>query len=353
MEKTVETGVSHTQTYSVWIDFLKNTADGEKNQRLLAQYFGQSFLQTPEDIAPFLRVLSSTIAKSTPADRKKMSERYLTVLSPLCERFGVFEEKARMDTLCFRVSNPESFKEVNNLLESYKVVARRLVPRITRILKELIEENRYSCVVGGRFKHSYSIHKKMRMKGKRLPSLFDIFAFRVVLTKQGSDVCFDVLNLLHDRFTPIPSRFKDYITVPKVNGYQSLHTILNNVVPELDLPIELQIRTSAMHDFAEHGIAAHWMYAKDKKTKLVSEKEFKLMDHLKSMQHHDQRVYCFTPKGDLQALPIGATMRTFAHAIHSHVGRNAVSALVNDQPASLDAAVQEGVRIRIVTAQAA
>ncbi|MBT4055895.1 bifunctional (p)ppGpp synthetase/guanosine-3',5'-bis(diphosphate) 3'-pyrophosphohydrolase [Candidatus Peregrinibacteria bacterium] len=238
-----------------------------------------------------------------------------------------------LDDLCFKITDDERYKDVDEMMKVYKNNSKSLVNKVLRVFRVFLKEEGYECEVKGRYKNLYSINKKLRKKMKKSAiKLNDIFAFRIVLESNSVDECFEVLNLFHDRFYPVVDYFKDYVTIPKINGYQSLHTGLIEVVEKLDIPIEVQIRTRAMDDFAEKGFAAHWLYAKGKKSKMVTEKEKKLVEHFSDLSQGDEElkdVYVFTPKGDLFKLENGSTIVDFAYHLHSDLGHKARSAIVN------------------------
>lgn len=346
----------HRQRHELWLKFLTCSNAQQVNTDTLSEYFLRNFGATPQRLYDFLQFLHYHMRYLKKAeDREWLARQYLRILSPLCERFSLFEEKERMDTLCFRITEPEKYREMAALLSRYRSRSRSVIRRIFSILRSLLERTGQSYELQGRYKSLYSVHRKLQMKGSYQSPLHlsDIFAFRIILRTKGDAECFEILNLLHDTFHPIPGKFKDYITVPKINGYQSLHTILNGVIDDLDLPIEVQIRTEAMHQFAQQGVAAHWLYARSKRVQRITEKEQQLMLHFASLSKQAEReelVYCLTPGGDVLRMPAGCTILDVAYRIHTEIGDRASGAIVNGQPRAMRAPVRAGDQIHIVTA---
>ncbi len=323
---------------------------------MLSAYFMRCFGADPEHLYTFIRFLEQHCAelRRTPKEQRQVARRYLQILSPLSERFGFFEEKERMDTLCFRITEPKQFREMSATLSRYRQRSRGVIRRISAILERLLKSTGQAYVLQGRYKNLYSVRRKLELKGRMHSplQLHDIFAFRIILDTQNDADCFGIVNMLHDTFQPIPGKFKDYITIPKINGYQSLHTILNGVISDLDLPIEVQIRTRAMHEFAEQGIASHWLYAHQKRTQWITRREEQLMSHFASLSKEASRedvVHCITPRGDILRMPAGCTILDVAYRIHTDIGNRASGALVDDRPRSVHHLVQEGDRVQILT----
>ncbi|MBI3619321.1 bifunctional (p)ppGpp synthetase/guanosine-3',5'-bis(diphosphate) 3'-pyrophosphohydrolase [Candidatus Peregrinibacteria bacterium] len=336
-----------------WLSFLLQAEEGTRNDALLTEYFLRELTVCPHLIGAFLARMRASLTTAKRPVVRLLAMRYLRILSPLCERFGLFREKTAMDTACFRIVDPRAYRSVDSLLSRYRRRSVRTIAAITQILRTLLEEEGVPSTVEGRYKNVYSIHRKLeRKRYDDALELRDLFAFRIILADSESERCFAVLDLLHDRFQPVVHCFKDYVTIPKINGYQSLHTILNGVLPELDLPIEVQIRTAAMDEFAEQGLACHWLYAETKRSSLLTEKERALLSHFHSLSKAAARehpVYCFTPTGDLLRLKCGATARDFAYRIHTGLGKRAVAAVINDRPNALDVPLMEGDRVRILS----
>lgn len=332
-----------------WLHFLLAVNDESRNKELLTRYFFERFAPAPNLFLQFIVSFKNQLEKKhSPKLQKLLAKRYLDILSGLCERFGFLKIKHHLDDVCFQLLHPKTYQTIDKLLGVYKKKSDALVSKIINVLKTVVTKKGYRCHVKGRYKNIYSIYRKIQKKHKKnVLSLNDIFAFRIIIKKNDPQLCFEILNLLHDTFLPVASFFKDYITIPKVNGYQSLHAGLNNVIPEMSLPIEVQIRTQAMDDFAEKGIAAHWMYARTKKAKLISEKEQKLLQYLS--QETSPLVYFFSYKGDLFSLNRESTALDFAYHIHTELGHRTKSVLANKRQKSVSYKIQEGDSLKLIT----
>lgn len=332
-----------------WLDFLLFVACSENNHILSFEYFSFEFTQQPEQFYEFIHFLYHLIKKDKNIERKrKIAYAYVHILSPLCQRLGFHEEKKILDNLCFICTEPIAYKRVSRNLHRYKNKSFSFIASVTRKLNKVLKKHQFKFEIEGRYKSTYSVYKKLKIKQKKsIQSLGDIFAFRIIVKTNSKEDCFKMLNVLHNEFTPIPKRYKDYITIPKINGYQSLHTGLNQVVPYLDLPIEVQIRTKTMDDFAERGIAAHWLYSRYKRSTILNEKEKKLIKHFHSF-NEENSVYFFSFDGDLYKMDKGATVLDFAYKIHTKMGNKFKLALVNGKNQDLTYAIQEGDKIELI-----
>ncbi len=338
--------------YEVWVRFLASSRSSTRNEEVLTSYFLREFGARPEEISRFLVTLQRLFRHLPKKDTVVLAAQYLQILSPICERFALFHEKNEMDTLCFRLTDPAAYKKTDALFSRYKRKSGLVVAQISRVLSTLLRANGFHCEVSGRYKNLYSIHKKLVTKRYATAlSLQDIFAFRIILPGNVPFHCFDVLNLLHDTYTPDVDRFKDYISIPKVNGYQSIHTILRGVATNLDLPVEVQIRTHAMHEFAEHGLASHWFYGKSKRTHLIGTQQRQLFYHYHSLggdpQEHTS-IYCLTPKGDVLVLHDGATVREFAKEVHTELGRAVTGAIIRGKKVPPDYRLTHGDEVNLL-----
>lgn len=339
-----------------WLEFLENTNTNQRNREILTEYFLRQFTKSPICLYEFLLFLRTQLRwMRDPRRRSHLAAQFLEILSPLAERFGLFEQKIDIDNLCFRILKPRAYREVEHLLSRYKRTSQRTVAAITDILHSLLQKRRTGCEIEGRYKNVYSVYRKLQQKRCASPlHLHDIFAFRITLHTDEIRDCFDIVNILHDHFSPVAGSFKDYITIPKINGYQSIHTILNGVVPDLDLPVEVQIRTRAMHEFAERGLASHWLYTHSKRAHLITEKERKLIEHFTTLSKsagQENSVLCFSPKGDIFTLVRGSSIIDFAYHVHTDVGNRAVAARVNGKQETLQYEIREGDRIEILRAE--
>ena len=294
--------------------------------------------------------------------RCRTARETLEVFAPLANRLGVWQFKSQLEDLSLRELESETFDELNKLLDERRQERDRLIRIAIGILKEKLPEQGIEAAVNGRAKHLYSIFKKMQRKGVGLDQIHDVSAVRVITQGDKIADCYAVLGLVHSLWVPLPGQFDDYIARPKENLYRSLHTTV--VGPE-GKPLEVQIRTREMHDYAEYGVAAHWAYKEGRKGLKGSDSKFvvlrQLMDwerdvtdphqfaeRLKTDVFRDQ-VYVFTPAGDIVDLPQGATPLDFAYRIHTMVGHRCRGARVNDQIVTLDYQLKTGDRVEILT----
>lgn len=345
--------LAQLEEFNKWLCFLASIRDGRKNKELTIDCFFHKFAKKPEKFYEFIKFFEHKLARTKEDNAKQsLAGQYLKILSQLCERFGFFEEKQKLDDLCFKIIEPQEYGNIDKSLAKYKKESKKLIDSISEILGKLLISKKYNFEIQGRYKNIYSIHGKIKKKIRAtILNLKDIFAFRVILSSNSTKQCFDVLNIFHDEFSPIIDNFKDYISIPKINGYQSLHTGLANIIPNLDLPIEVQIRTKSMHDFAENGLAAHYVYAEEKKSRLPTEKEKSLINYFASLAENksgDEFVYCLSFQGDLFKLKTGSSVKDFAYQIHTGLGNKAKSAIVNGVPKNLNYEISEGDQIKII-----
>lgn len=343
------TNLSQTRqkTFEEWLKYLSIVNDKDSNKNTLFNYFFDKFASSPQLFYNFLEYFKDEIIKNPEVN---LAKKYLEILSPLCERFNFNEEKNALNDICFKIVNGQEYSRIKAFLTEYDEQAQQIINKVLKKFDQSLGEAGYNYKLIGRYKNVFSIYLKMGAKHRELPKLNDIFAFRIILESNSNEECFKVANLLHDTFNPLPDLFKDYITVPKINGYQSLHTGLAGVVEGLEIPIEVQIRTKEMHEFAENGLAAHWIYDQDKKAKLLTEKEIRLMDYLSCMarsSEEEKQIYCFSYKGDVFSLSQNSTIIDFAYKIHSEVGNTAIGAKVNSEEKPLYYKIKEGDQIEI------
>ncbi len=342
------------RTFTKELDFLLFARGSKKNKELLSYYFSHKYKKKPETFYEFLHHFKKELKKKPESETKNLASKYLEFLSPECEKFGFFEEKHQLDLICFKFLHQKEYQRINNFLAIYKRKSRRTIKQIIDTLSEILRKNQYNFEIKGRYKSIYSIYKKLHSKPHtNILSLKDLFAFRIIVKNNSIDDCFEILNLVHDHFSPITDFFKDYITIPKINGYQSLHTGLENVIPNLNIPVEIQIRTQSMHDFAEKGMAAHWIYTKDKKSKILTHKEKHLFEfyHQGKVDPEDQMVYFCSFEGDIFKLKRGSTILDFGYHLHSEIGNKAEYALVNNDKKDLHYEIQPLDKIQIITAR--
>lgn len=346
---------SSIQLFEQWTKFLSITNDKPGNRQILFNYFFDKFASSPQSFYLFLEYFKNNLGDSRhSAGRKNLAKKYLEILSPLCERFNFYEEKNLLDDLCFKTLKPKKYEEIKNIYSRYAEGAKKIIEKVLKTINDTLKGRGYEFELIGRCKNIYSIYKKINKQGVDVLKVNDIFACRVILENGQPGQCFEVANILHDKFQPVPDLFKDYISIPKINGYQTLHTGLTKVIDELDLPIEVQIRTRAMHNFAENGLAAHWLYAQDKKAQLITEKEKRLLDYFSCIAHSSKKenlLYCFTCDGDIVELDKKSTVLDFAYKIHSDLGNRISYALVNGEEKPVYYRIKEGDRIEIVPAK--
>jgi len=291
--------------------------------------------------------------------RHRIARETLEIYAPLAERIGVTHLQHDLENDAFAVLHSEMNQTINNRLEFLVQESEIVIPMISVELQGVVEQTGIECSVNGRLKTAYSIWRKMQRKKVTMDQLSDIMAFRVLVPT--TDDCYRALGSIHAHYPTVMGRFKDYISTPKRNGYQSLHT---GVIGPENHKIEIQLRTPEMHEIAENGVAAHWDYKNPessqsiKKVKWIQElvgildeeagaDEF--LENTKMDLYHDQ-VFCFTPRGDLIALPKGATAVDFAYAVHSKVGEKCCGVRINGKNRQLATELENGDQIEIITA---
>ncbi len=293
--------------------------------------------------------------------RRRIAMETMDIYAPLAERIGMQEIKTELEDLAFAEINPEARRAVVKRLDTLREQGGELVPKIIGELTETLSENGIEAEVNGREKSPYSIWRKMQKHDVGFEQLSDIMAFRI--TVNSIEDCYKALGVAHNAYRVVPGRFKDYISMPKPNGYQSLHT---GVFGPHQQRIELQIRTRVMHDVAELGVAAHWNYKQGGPAKDGTQYRWlrelldilehasdpeEVLEHSKMEMFQDQ-VFCFTPRGDLINLPRGATTVDFAYAVHSEVGDHCVGAKINGKMMPLRTELRNGDQVEIVTSKA-
>ncbi len=302
-----------------------------------------------------------TMQYQTPEKQIKKCRETMDIYAPLAHRLGMQKLKWELEDIALQYLDPSSYQEITSYLSAHKEKDEAFMHTIQDKISQRLTAMGIHNTAYGRIKHVYSIYRKMNAQGKTMDELFDIYAFRVNVDTIPD--CYNVLGHIHDLFNLVPGRFKDYISTPKPNMYQSLHT---TVIGSQGIPFEVQIRTWDMHETAEYGIAAHWKYkqgAGDGEEKdfewvrrlLESQQDTDAEDYLNSMKidMFDDEVFTFTPKGKIVPLPAGATPIDFAYAIHSGVGNSLVGAKVNGRICNIDANLQNGDIVEIITSKSA
>ena len=302
-----------------------------------------------------------TMQYQTPEKQIIKCRETMDIYAPLAHRLGMQKVKWELEDIALRYLEPGVYQQITNYLSAHKEQDEAFMHTIQDKISQRLSAMGLHNTTYGRVKHVYSIYRKMNAQGKTMDELYDIYAFRVIVDSIPD--CYNVLGHIHDLFNLVPGRFKDYISTPKPNMYQSLHT---TVIGNQGIPFEVQIRTWEMHETAEYGIAAHWKYKQGEGT--GSEKDFEWVrrllesqqdtdaeDYVNSMKidMFDDEVFTFTPKGKIVPLPAGATPIDFAYAIHSGVGNSLVGAKVNGRICNIDATLQNGDIVEIITSKAA
>lgn len=334
------------------ISFLsKLNLENKENSRIITDYYLDIFSKSPEGFNDFILFLKDYITTFNRKDREKIASLYLDIFSFLCERFWLYENKRLLDDLCFSIIHPKEYNRINYELLEYKFSSEDTINKINDLFQKEVNKLNIKATIKWRYKNIYSIFKKCKKKKIiDVLKLKDIYAFRIVLKENSIDKCYSVLNLLHDSFLPIPSRFKDYILIPKINWYQSLHTSLVKVLSDFELPIEVQIRNTYMDFIAEYWVAAHYLYWKEKKSSLVDIKEKKLYEHITSFSLSGERndIFCLTPTGDIVVLDQKSNIIDFANKIHKDIIKEAKYAIVNWQKQNLSYKVKNWDTIYII-----
>jgi RelA/SpoT family (p)ppGpp synthetase len=305
-----------------------------------------------------------TIDAMAPTRRRAVARETLEIYAPIAERLGLYNLKLELEDLGFRALYPQRYRVLERALKRARGNQKEFLKKIEQQLTAALLKNDIAARVEAREKHLYSIYKKMHRKRSTLNDIVDVYGLRIIVDK--ADTCYRALGSVHSVFKPMPGRFKDYIAIPRVNGYQSLHTTLfgpNGV------PIEVQIRTDDMHRVAQSGIAAHWRYKSGENTgSRQQERAREWLTHLVELQNggsseeflesvkvdlFPDKVYVFTPKGEILRLPSGATVVDFAYAVHTDVGNRCVAAKVDRRLTPLRTVLRNGQTVEIITAKGA
>ncbi|HWG69577.1 MAG TPA: bifunctional (p)ppGpp synthetase/guanosine-3',5'-bis(diphosphate) 3'-pyrophosphohydrolase [Steroidobacteraceae bacterium] len=343
----------------------------KNRQEAQAESFRKMLLAMVRDIRVIMVKLADrmhnmrTLGVMPPVKRRRSARETLEIYAPIAERLGLYAVKLELEDLGFRALYPYRYKVLERELKRARGNQKEFIGKIAETFRGALQKAQLHGGVEGREKHLYSIYRKMQNKGISLNEMVDVYGFRIIV--DSADTCYRTLGLVHSVYKPMPGRFKDYIAIPRVNGYQSLHTTLfgpNGV------PIEVQIRSEQMHRVAESGIAAHWKYksggdtfggvehdrAREWLASLVqiqeggSSEEF--LESVKVDLFPD-KVYVFTPKGKILRLPSGATAVDFAYAIHTDVGNRCVAAKVDRRLVPLRTPLRNGQTVEIITAKGA
>ncbi|GAB4295288.1 MAG: bifunctional (p)ppGpp synthetase/guanosine-3',5'-bis(diphosphate) 3'-pyrophosphohydrolase [Ignavibacteriaceae bacterium] len=306
-----------------------------------------------------------TLEFVSPDKQRRIAQETLEIYAPFANRFGLGKVKWELEDLSFKYLNKEAYEELVRKIKNKRKERESYIKKFTEPIIEKLKEYNLKFDVNGRPKHLYSIYRKMVRRNKPFEEIYDLFAIRIILDTENTNDCYTTLGIVNQIYMPVPDRFKDYISIPKTNNYQSIHTTV--VGPEGRL-VEVQIRTQKMHEVAEKGVAAHWRY---KESKTASDKELEnwvnwireifenasredakkdLLESFKLNLYQDE-IYIFTPKGDLRRLPVNSTPVDFAFEIHSKVGEHCIGAKVNGKIVPLDTQLHSGDQVEIITSK--
>ena len=344
--------------------------DGRSQSRAetQAENVRKMFLAMGKDLRVILVKLADRLHNmqtlgSMPSEKKRrIARETLDIYAPIANRLGMNKIRHKLEELSFEAMYPMRHRVLTKAIKKARGNRSKIINTIESTITKRLEQASLPCEVSGREKNIYSIYQKMLIKKLSLASVFDVYAFRVFC--DTVDSCYRVLGIIHNLYKPIPGRFKDYIALPKANGYQSLHSI---VIGPYGVPIEIQIRTHEMHRMAESGIAAHWLYKSDddKSEKFQIRANEWLRDLLEiqksagdSLEFIDnlkvdlfpQEVFVFTPKGKIIKISRGATLIDFAYAVHTDIGNACISARIDKQLAPLQTKLENGMTVEILTA---
>jgi RelA/SpoT family (p)ppGpp synthetase len=307
-----------------------------------------------------------TLEYLPPDKQKRLARETLDIYAPFAHRFGLANMKWELEDLSFKVLHRDAYEMIARELKARRREREHYVRKFVEPIERRLRAAEYKFEISGRPKHFFSIYNKMLNRNKPLEEVYDLFAIRIILDTDDNNDCFAVYGIVADIYIPNPDRFKNYISVPKKNGYQSIHTTV--VGPEGKM-VEVQIRTRAMHEVAEKGVAAHWMYKENKKTideelsnwvnwvrevfEAAADGQVPTQQLLESfrLNLYQDESYIFTPKGDLKILPQGSTPIDFAYEIHSKVGDHCLAAKVNGRIVPLDTRLRSGDQVEIITSK--
>ena len=345
-----------------------NKIEFETKEDAQAENFRKMLLAMTRDVRVILIKLADrlhnmrTLESMSRPKSKRIARETMEIYAPIANRLGLNTIYQELEDLSFKYMYPTRYSVLSKALKVARGNRREVVGKILDAITQRLQENHLDAQVQGREKHLYGIYRKMKMKSLEFAEVLDIYGFRVLVEKSSD--CYLALGVLHGLYKPIPGKFKDYIAIPKANGYQSLHTTLFG---PYGTPIEVQIRTVEMHKIAEAGVASHWLY-KTAQTPITelhqkthqwlqnlleslsqSGDSVEFLEHLKVDLFPDE-VYVFTPKGKILALPRGATAVDFAYSVHTDIGNRCVAAKVNFELVPLRTQLRNGDRVEIITA---
>ncbi|HMN48620.1 MAG TPA: bifunctional (p)ppGpp synthetase/guanosine-3',5'-bis(diphosphate) 3'-pyrophosphohydrolase [Ignavibacteriaceae bacterium] len=306
-----------------------------------------------------------TLEFVSPDKQRRIAQETLEIYAPFAHRFGLGKVKWELEDLSFKYLNREAYEELARKLKAKRNERESYIKKFSEPIKKKLDEANLKYELNGRPKHLYSIYRKMVRRNKPFEEIYDLFAIRIILDTDNRNDCYTTLGIVNQIYLPVPDRFKDYISIPKTNNYQSIHTTV--VGPEGRL-VEIQIRTRQMHEVSEKGVAAHWRY---KENKTATDKELEtwvnwIRDIFENASKEDQKkellenfklnlyqdeIYVFTPKGDLKRLPVGSTPVDFAFEIHSKVGFHCIGAKIDGKIVPLDTELHSGDQVEIISSK--
>ena len=347
------------------ISVFENTATTNSK----AENFRKLILATSKDIRVLLVKIADrlhnmrTIKAITKEDkRKRIAQETMEIYAPLADRMGMHRIRDELEDLSFEVLNNDARTLIQNRLDEIKSDKKDIFESLSIEINTLLSDNNIQSKIYGRGKTPFSIWRKVQKKRVSLEQITDIIGFRIIL--ENIDDCYKTLGIIHKEYNCIPGKFKDYISSPKINGYKSIHTA---VIGSNKKPIEIQIRTTEMHDFAERGIASHWQYKSSEKFNSLTWKEYDWLKDLveiieknenpehsyeyTKLQMFQENVFCFTPKGSVIKLPKDATPIDFAYAVHTKIGDTAIGCEINGNKSELQTILRNGDRVKIITSK--
>ena len=346
---------------------LSRISFGSQEERL-AENFRKMILAMSADIRILLVRLADrihnmkTLQYQPPDKRDYIAKETMDIYAPLANRLGINWMKILLEDLSFKYLQPDEYDDLSRRVVKTKESRDLYTEEVKRIIRAELEKFSIKGEVEGRAKHLYGIYKKMQEQHLNFDEVYDLIAFRLIMDSDNVKLCYEALSAVHALWKPVPGRFKDYIAMPKANNYQSLHT---TVIGPYGERLEIQIRTKAMHEWAEKGIAAHWKYKEGRTFKDDEDSQIKKLREMLEMQQDikdprefmsnlklalfPEEVYVFTPKGDVKAFPKGATPIDFAYSIHTDIGHKCIGAKVNRNIVPLKYELQNGDRVEITT----
>ena len=330
-----------------------------------AENFRKLILATSKDIRVLLVKIADRLhnmrtikAISNVDKRERIAQETMEIYAPLADRMGMHRIRDELEDLSFEILNSEARKLIQKRLDEIKLDKKDIFKNLSSEFDKLLFQNNLKSIIYGREKTPFSIWRKVQKKRVSLEQITDIIGFRVIL--DNIDDCYKTLGIIHKEYNCIPGKFKDYISSAKINGYKSIHTA---VIGSNKKPIEIQIRTKQMHEFAERGIASHWQYKSSEKFNSLSWKEYDWLKDLveiieknenpehsyeyTKLQMFQENVFCFTPKGSVIKLPKDATAIDFAYAVHTKIGNTAIGCEVNGNKSELQTTLRNGDRVNI------